>query len=324
MRQSDAVSLAAYSSSMRRAPVLVLLLTTALLLAIPEPFADASRTPRAATTSRPDPDVSIEFDLGAGQGLLAHLETFIDDVTLTIYGHHQYVSYQVKGELSPSGLVAKFGKLGEVSVAFSPTKTISSEQPPKGCDDEARTDREGIFSGTIKLIGEREYVRLDATKAKGEMEVTPHWHCGSRGGRNCAPLPPGVTHRAATEKEEVATLKASNRRSRGGFSAAAVRGPKGRNYTYFAGGLSEHRESMKIFRLAALSAATSTFLFNHAKGTASVRPPWPFSGSASFKRRRKGPPAWSGSLKVALLGADPIALTGPGYRASLVRDFPGD
>lgn len=306
---------------MRRTPILVFALVTALLLVIPGQAANASR---AATTSRPDPDVLIEFDLGAGQGLSAHLETFLDDVTLTILGHHQSVSYQVKGELSPSGLVAKFGELGEVSVTFSPTKTISSQQPPKGCKDEARTDREGIFSGTIKLIGEREYVRLDATEAKGEMEVTPHWHCGPRGDKSVVPPPPMVTHRASTEKEDVATLKASSRRSRGGFSAGAIRGPKGHNYTFFAGGLSENRESMKIFRLAALSAPASTFLFNHAKGTASVHPPWPFSGSASFKRRRKSPSAWSGSLKVALLGADPISLTGPGFRASLVRDFPGD
>jgi hypothetical protein len=309
---------------MRRAPILVLLLASAVLLATPGSVAGASRAPKEGAASQPDPEVWIEFELGAGQGLTAQLETFADDVTLTIVGHHQAVSYQVKGELSPSGLVAKFGALGEVSVTFSPTKTISSQQSPKGCKGEASTDREGIFSGTIKLTGEREYVRLDATEAKGEMEVTPHWRCGSRGGKNVVPSPPTVTHRAAVEKEDDATLKASSRISRGGFSAAAIRGPKGRNYTFFAGGLSEHRESMKIFRLAALSAPTSTFLFNHAEGTASVHPPFPFSGSASFKRRRKGPPAWSGSLKVALLGADPIALTGPGFRASLARDFPGD
>lgn len=53
-------------------------------------------------------------------------------ILVLFFGHNQYVSYQVKGELSPSGLVAKFGSLGEVSVTFSPTKTISSQQPPKG------------------------------------------------------------------------------------------------------------------------------------------------------------------------------------------------
>ncbi len=307
---------------MRRAPVLVLLLINALLLAISGPVAGASRAPRTATTSRPDPDVSIEFDTGAGQGLSAHLETYLDEVTLTIYGHHQYVSYRVEAEPSTSGLIAKFGKLGEVSVTFSPTKAISSERPPKGCEDEARTDREGVFSGVIKLIGEREYVRLDATEAKGEMEVSPQWHCGSRQGKNSVPTPPTVTHRASAEREDVATLRASSRRLQGGFSAAASRGPKGRNYTLISGGLAEHRESMKIVRLAALTAPASTFLFNHAKGTASVHPPWPFGGSASFKRRRKGPPAWTGSLKVRLLGADPLALTGPGYRAALTRTFP--
>jgi hypothetical protein len=309
---------------MRQVPIFVLLLASALLLVIPWPAAGASAAGRTAAASRPDPDVSIEFELGAGQGLMAQLETYVDDATLTIYGHHQYVSYQVKGELSTSGLIARFGTLGEVSVTFSPTKTISREPPPRGCEDEARTYREGIFSGVIKLTGEREYVRLDATKAKGTMQVTPHWHCGSRQGKNVVPSPPTVTHRAAAQKGEVATLKASNRRLRGGFTAAAQRNPNGHGYTFFAGGLTEHRESMTIFRLAALTAPASTFNFNHAKGTASVHPPWPFSGSASFKRRRRGSPAWSGSLKVQQLGADPIALAGPGFRASLVRAFPGD
>lgn len=300
---------------MRGTHILGLVLLNVLLAAIP---ADA------AAASPAVPDVSVEFELPAGQGFTARLENFTGDVTLTIYRHHQYVSYQVKGEVTPSGVVARFGKLGQVSVAFTPTKTVSSLQPPKGCKGEAGTDQKGVFSGTIQLTGEREYVRLDATSAKGEMRIGPHWDCRSQKGGNAQPAAPATTRGRPTEKNTVATLRAFSHKLRGGFSAVAERKPKGHDFTFFAGGLGEHRESMKISRLGELTAPSSTFRFNHAQGTASVRPPWPFSGSASFTRHQGGSSNWSGSLMVRLLGADPIALTGPSFRASLVPEFPGD
>lgn len=309
-------SRAAYAPPVRRSSLLVLI--GSLLLAVSAPMAGASSP---ATPSADSPEVAVEFELAAGHGLRAQLETFGDEIALAVYGRHQYVVYMVKGEVSPSGVVAKFGALGEIAVTFKPTKTISSQKPPKGCQGDPQTNREGIFSGTIKLTGEREYVRLDATEAKGEMQVLPQWRCGSRQGKNNGPPPPTVTHRAATERN-VATLRASNRDSRSGFSVAATRGPKGRGSTIFSAGVQEQREAMKIVRLAILTAPPATFLFNHAEGSATVRPPPPFSGSASFKRRRGGPPAWTGSLQVHLLGADPLALTGPGFRAHLKKAFP--
>jgi hypothetical protein len=309
---------------MRRALFLVPALFSAVLFATTGQAAHASEKPRAAIAPKPSgPDASAEFDLGAGNGLTAHLETFTDLVTLTIYGHHQYVSYQVEGEVSASGVFAQFGKLGQVSVTFTPAKNSGSKQPPNSCHGEVEAEQKGVFSGIIELTGEREYVRLDATSAKGEMQVPSNFLCSSQKG---APPPPSdkATNERAAEKGDVATLSASNRKLQRSFIAGAQRNPKGRGYTFFAGGLAEHRESMKIFRLAELTAPPSTFHFNHANGTATVRPPLPFSGSASFERRRGGPPTWSGSLKVPLLGADPIALTGPGFKARLVRDFPGD
>lgn len=316
MRCRTAPNSAAYAPPVRSLSALVLF--GSLLLAVSAPAASASP---AATPAAEAPEVAVEFELAAGHGLRAQLENFGDEIALAIYGHHQYVLYSVKGEISPSGVVAKFGALGEIAVTFKPTKTISSQEPPKGCQGDPQTNREGIFSGTIELSGEREYVRLDATEAKGEMQVLPRWSCGPRQGKNNSPSPPTITHRAATERD-VATLKASSRSSRSGFSVAATRGPKGRGITIFSAGVQERREAMKIVRLAFLTAPPSTFLFDHAAGTATVRPPWPFSGSASFKRRRGGPPAWTGSLKVALLGVDPVALAGPSFRARLKKAFP--
>lgn len=307
---------AAYAPPVRRSSALVLI--GSLLLAVSAAVASASPS---ANPPADEPGVAVEFELAAGHGLRAQLESFGDEIVLALYGNRQYVLYAVEGEVSPSGVVAKFGTLGEIAVTFRPTKTISSQKPPKSCQGDPQTTREGVFSGTIRLTGEREYVRLDATEAKGEMQVLPRWRCAPRHGKSGGPSPPTVTHRAATAGD-VATLKASNRASRSGFSAMATRGPKGRGTTIFSGGIQERRESIRIVRFAILTAPPPTFLFDHAAGTATVRPPWPFSGSASFKRRRGGPPTWTGSLQVQLLGADPVPLAGPGFRARLKKAFP--
>jgi hypothetical protein len=63
---------------------------------------------------------------------------------------------------------------------------------------------------------------------------------------------------------------------------------------------------------------------NHAAGTASARPPHPFTGSATFKRRQHGRVLWRSTIRVPLLGVDPILLGGRGFKATLARNLPGD
>jgi hypothetical protein len=268
----------------------------------------------------------VELQLKASNGLSARLENDAGEISLTISGHRQHAQYIVHGKVSPSGVEARFGKLGEVSVGFRPTRTIDSLKPAPGCEGDPWTTKAGFFSGTIHFRGERDYMEIHAGRTKGRMEVTPEWKCRDRTAAGPDANLRG-RDRAFGEVEEegdVATLAARQPRFGGFFATYAVRDPQEGNFTFFAGGAIERHEGMRIVRTAIAAGRASTFTFDHEHGRAAVSPPWPFRGSARFRQAEHGPDSWRGSLRVPLLGAGVQALTGAGFDALLKRDFPSD
>jgi hypothetical protein len=287
----------------------------ALLLAVPGAT--------AATNPEPDP-AAIEFALEADNGMFVNVEGFDESITLSIGNIGSVVAYGVEGESTEAGLKAQFGKLGLVDVTFEPTKTLENSKPPKQCKGEPWTSREGRFVGTIQFAGEREYVRVDATRAKGRMDVTPEWQCPGGGWRAHLPDAPPPKPRARPEaKPDIATLTARSRQCRCGLVTFALLGRKGKGSSFFFGSQIENREGMEIERGTYTKAAPAAFTFNHKAGTARLDPPHPFTGTATFKRR-PGRDLWRSTLRVPLLGADPLSLRGGGFRARLARDLPGD
>lgn len=286
--------------------------------------------PVAAAAAGPTQQfVSVDFRLAPVNDLRAHVEARDDEVTLEIAGGNSAAVYKVEGEITEAGLKAQFGKLGEIDVAFDPTKTLSKSNPPKGCEGEPWTEREGLFTGTIQFTGEREYARIEASRAKGEMSVASEWKCPRTKGPIRLDDSPRLSLRRPRERsepkaEESATLFAHSRRCRCTFAAFAVRYPNGRGKTILYGARAENREGMKISRVTYARAGASAFIFDHGAGTAEVHPPQPFSGDATFKRRPHGRNLWRSTIRVPLLGADPVSLGGGSFRAGLRRDFPGD
>ena len=301
---------------MRRARLtLTLAAAAALLLAVAAPAA-----PAATATS--DTHVSVHFKLRANNGLAARVENSESEVTLTIAGRHRVVEYAVKGTVSEEAVEAQFGGLGRIQVEFQPTRTLESSSPPPECEGEPWTTQAGVFVGTIEFSGPHRYATIDQTRAKGTMRVTPDWDC--HGPRHPIVVHPSAASKAATEGDE-ATLSAVEGAHRRFFIALATRGSKGGSYTLLLGGTARRQGSMRILSAAVIAARSPTFVFDHASGTATVSPPPPFSGDATFERRPGGSSTWKGSLRVNLLDSQrPVALTGPGFRASLVREFPGD
>ena len=121
--------------------------------------------------------VDIELSLPADHGLHAHVANY-ERITLEIERKGRLVTYEVPGEVTETGLKAQFGELGLIDVTFEPTKTRTDE-PPKGCKGRPSTLSEGLFVGTIKFTGEREYVRIETTQAKGRLNVwrESEWRC---------------------------------------------------------------------------------------------------------------------------------------------------
>ena len=297
-----------------------LLLVIAVAIALP--------ATAAATASGASPEqgtfVLVDLTLETNNGLDAHLENSEDGMfTLKLQREAQSVTYEVPGEATEGGLKARFGRLGLIDVAFTPTKTLNSTEPGKGCRGAPRTLREGVFTGTIDFTGEREFVRIEGPQATGSMSVISQWECPEVEAMD--PFASVSRLLAATSRDEKgeresATLAAVRR----GFSSYFVAGVAHRRSggkSIFLGAKIEIREGMNIWRATAVRGPASAFDFDHAAGTAALRPPAPFSGHASFAARPHRRGLWRSTIRVPLLGANPIDTGGPGFRVTLRPEY---
>jgi hypothetical protein len=280
----------------------------------------------AATASAASPEtgtiVNVELGLKASNGLRAQLDTSDDEtVTLELRSKDRLVSYEVKGEVTKEGLKVRFGRLGLIDVAFTPTRTLSSTVPSEGCAGEPRTLREGTFTGTIDFTGERNFVRIKASQVEGSMSVISQWECPEEP----TPFTPAARLLALSSRSEgkATSLLVIGRRCKCYFSAAVHSG-KRKARSIFLGVKGERREGMEIVRAIVAHAGASAFVFDHAAGTATVRPPLPFRGQATFERRPGDRSLWRGAIRMPLPGLAPISLHGSDVLVSLDSGYPFD
>jgi hypothetical protein len=294
--------------------------TAALLAAVPTATATAS-----AASPEKGPIVQVELELPASNGLEAHLETSekkVATLTLTRQDHKGVlgVVYSTRAKVTQEGLRVRFGKLGLIDVGFTPTVTLSSTEPSEGCTGEPRTLREGIFSGTIEFTGEREYVRIEGPQAEGSMSVISPWECPE--GEELAPFA-GISRllarRGSKHGSESASLYAARRHCSCLFGAG-VRRRKKEGESFFFGVTAKSREGVKIERGTLVKGGAGAFVFDRAAGTATLRPPRPLSGHATFEER-PGRDLWRSTIRVPLLGSDPLRTGAPGFRALLNNEY---
>jgi hypothetical protein len=304
-----------------------LLFTLALVTAV---LAPATLTAGAEAPAPPaEVHASAEFDLRASNGFRAEFEGFEDRVVLTVRRARrtagsrsgQYVIYQAAGELTARSVAVSFGRLGQISFRVAPTKTLDKTLPEPGCTGEPWTEKEGFFVGEAVLHGERGYTTIDVHRVKGEVSTSSEWDCPDESGP--IEIDPGPLGREGREK--VGVLRADDGGRRGFLALGG--GENGHEHALFSAWLRERSEGMMIGRGAeAVTARPGSFVYDHRAGTAAARPPAPFSGHARFVRHgdAKQPGSWRGTLRVGLLGHDPIRLAGAGFEATLNRDPPGD
>ena len=83
-------------------------------------------------------------------------------------------------------------------------------------------------------------------------------------------------------------------------------------------GVSEYTNGIAIERFTGLRMPPGDFTFDPRLRTATVRPPVPFAGTASFVRDKKAGQRWSGDLTVDMPGRANVPLTGSALRRTLV------
>jgi len=231
------------------------------------------------------------------------------------------VAYISSGNIVRDRVRARFGGRGRINVKFKQAGKTVRRTPPRHCKGSPKTTRTGTFVGTIRFRSERGFTAVDVSRAHGKLRTVPHWDCGNR-------RPPPERGTASIDTSPaVLEAKGGRRGKRVYFRAAAARAPEEKGETLFSAGRVEVRPRMRIERYAfAYSFKDSTFVFDQPLNLARIEPPYPFHGSAAFKRGIAGP-HWTGSLMVELLGAGPVRLADNDFSARLYRgqaeDSPG-
>jgi hypothetical protein len=301
---------------MRRALILAGMLFAGLLVAVPAIAAGAGR--------------EVERELAFGLEVESFTaQVFVSnndgDVTATIFLNRgpQVAYYTTPAKVTAERVTARFGSLGELDYRFTPKRNGS-------IDCNGAEEGEAEFEGTFVFTGENGYVHIEAGHAEGSFQIYPE-------PKNC---PHRLVRRAVRHhpsyavpyhpfySDEGATLNASaGSRAKGRIREvdAFDDGKRGPHKVAVLAILAEEREGMTVARGVQLAARSGAFRWNLKQGTATLRPPAPFTGSATFTRHgHDGHGTWKGSLSMPIFGGESVELAGREFRAYIHKGVPQD
>ena len=215
------------------------------------------------------------------------------------FAKNRGVRYIAPATVTETSMQADLGELGEISVNFRRTNKATSVP----CGEEAIRFDSGQYEGKIVFHGEEGYTSVEATAVPGSLDFLLSSLCGES---FVAGGPSGRGRGASLDVQNPALgpqLSVSKKRP---GAAAQINAS-----------MSEYTNGISIVRFLSLRVPGKHFQYDRRLRTATLRPPAPFAGSASFDRRKKAGQRWSGDLTVDMPGRAAVPLTGPALRASL-------
>ncbi len=294
---------------MRRALVLTGVLCAGLLVAVSALAAGAGR----------EVERELAFGLDA-EGFTVRVFVSNNDgdvnATMIVNRGPQVAYYSTPAEVTAERVTARFGGLGELDYRFAPKRKGS-------VDCNGAEEGEAVFEGTFDFTGENGYVHIEADRAEGSFQIYPEpKSCPQkRFARRVVPYHPSYSDEGATLQASAGSRAKRRMREVNVFDP----GRRGPHKVALFATLAEEREGMTVARGVQLTAGSGAFRWNLEKGTATLRPPAPFSGSATFTRHgHDGHGTWKGSLGMPILGGEPVELAGSEFRAFIHKGVPQD
>lgn len=214
----------------------------------------------------------------------------------------------------PDELHATLGKLGHLSLRFHPSEPPKTQQEPGAdCKGRGSTEQKGRFAGSVRFRGEHGFTSVRATSASGQIFRSFKQVCRR------PHEPRGVITRRKALSLGAYVKGNPDRASFGAYELASTSNSDSVNYS---ASTTEHRGRMTITRSASAFAEPSTLVVSNSSlrpATASVAPPFPFSGTATLEHGQGTAYTWSGDLSVDLPGFGTLPLTGHSFSAKLCR-----
>jgi hypothetical protein len=294
---------------MRRALVLAGVLFVSLLVAIPTLAAGAGR----------EVEREVAFDMGVeGFSVQVDVSNNDGDVNATIILNRgpQVAYYSAPAKVTAERVTARFGSFGELDYRFTP-------QREGRVDCNGAEEGEAVFEGTFDFTGENGYVQIEAGHAEGSFRIYPEpKNCSQkRLARRVVPYHPSYSDEGATLQARAGSPTKGRMREVNVFDE----GQRGPHKVFVFATLAEKREGLTVARGVQMAAGSGAFRWNLEKGTATLRPPAPFTGSATFTRYgHDGHGTWKGSLGMPIFGGEPVELAGGEFRAFIHKGVPQD
>jgi hypothetical protein len=294
---------------MRRALVLGWVLFAGLLVAPPALAAGSGREVQREL------GFSLEAEGFAVEVFVSNNDGDVN-ATLIVSRGPQVAYYFTPAKVTAERVTARFGQLGELDYHFASKRGGSIDC--SGAEEGA-----AVFEGTFDFTGENGYVHIEASHAEGSFQVYPQ-------PKSCPEM--RLARRAVryhpSYSSQGATLQArAGSRAKGTIRevAALDEGRRGPHKVFFYAALGELREGMTVSRGVQMTARSGAFSWNLERGAATLRPPAPFTGSATFiQHGRDGHGTWKGSLSMPIFGREPVDLAGSEFRAFIHKGVPQD
>lgn len=243
-------------------------------------------------------------------------------VSISVSNDSGSASYSVRGTVADDTIEARFGSRGLLKMRFEPQGPAEVEKVSSNCKGRPSTDQEGRFVGQLRFEGENGFTEVQATRAEGFVLIGHRAICKRDRRRKADRKQPSVdvTSLSATSSTPRAArysvIKEEPRRPR--------RDPWFTEDAIHSAYVTERHSGMTIVRQANATSPPETFAvtpIGQTPVTATLSPPAPFSGTATYEKQAGGTVSWSGDLRAELPGRGVVPLVAPSYRVNLCRSY---
>lgn len=211
----------------------------------------------------------------------------------------------------PGEMRMHFPGIGRIEARFHRHDLTHRKEEWPDCKGGEETIETGVFTGTIRLRGEKAFTVVDAKRAKGKLVTVEREVCErSPGSHGHSDAGPSVVAAAHTRAGELAFYAHE-------FQPDFLGGP---SLLVFSASLLHRKDGMVVLnRTSAVSEDPVSLQIEPGPKPklATVVPPSPFTGSATFSRVADGSLTWTGDLEASLPGIGAVTLTGPEFKPTL-------
>ena len=291
-------------------------LVAACLAALAAPGASGAELPPGYSRANPFPSPGAFYVRGShgyNVGVVA-------DTDLGREPHSVYVVaqdragraiYHVAASFRDDRIHANLGRFGRVALAWHPNGRVGTRILRCPEFHTRLYMAEGSYVGSFEFKGEHGFTAARTRRVSGNTGWFAHLGCSVT-----------VSEGFPGSGVLLEAFKYSGREPKGSYRALSlVQNKPGERIPVFAQE-GERRGRISIARQASAYGRPRIFSVEESLDSATLSPPPPFAGSASFERVEKGKPGrWTGDLTVDFPGDPEVPLAGKNFGARLMHGF---